>query len=50
VNRQLSERLLAFLKNHKESFEAAGFVWRGDEQAIPSAKLEVPEWLKGAGK
>lgn len=50
TNRQLSGRLLAFLKNHKESFEAAGFVWRGEEAATPSDKLDVPEWLKGAGK
>jgi hypothetical protein len=50
TNRQLSGRLLAFLKNHKESFEAAGFVWRGDEKATTSEKLPIPEWLKGAGK
>lgn len=50
TNRQLSGRLLAFLKNHKEAFEAAGFTWRGEEKATPSDKLEVPEWLKGAGK
>jgi ABC-type molybdate transport system substrate-binding protein len=49
-NRQLSGRLLTYLKNHKESFEAAGFVWRGEEKAIPSDKLEIPEWLKDAGK
>ena len=47
---QLSGRLLAFLKNHKESFEAAGFTWRGEEKATPSDKLDIPEWLKGAGK
>jgi molybdate transport system substrate-binding protein len=50
VNRQLSGRLLTFLKGNKEAFEATGFVWRGDEKAVPSDKLEVPEWLKGAGK
>jgi len=50
TNRQLSNRLLAFLKNHKESFEAAGFVWRGDEKVTPSDKLDVPPWLKPAGK
>jgi molybdenum ABC transporter molybdate-binding protein len=50
TNRQLSGRLLAYLKNHKESFEAAGFTWRGDEKATPSGQLEIPEWLKGAGK
>ena len=50
TNRQLSGRLLAFLKNHKESFEAAGFVWRGEEKAVPSDKLVVPDFLKGAGK
>ena len=46
VNRQLSGRLLAHLKGHKESFEAAGFVWRGEEKAVSSDKLEIPEWLK----
>ena len=46
VNRQLSQRLLAYLKGHKESFEAAGFAWRGDEVAIKSDKIEVPQWLK----
>jgi molybdate transport system substrate-binding protein len=50
TNRQLSGRLLTFLKNHKESFEAAGFVWRGEEKATPSDKLAIPEWLKDAGK
>jgi ABC-type molybdate transport system substrate-binding protein len=50
TNRQLSGRLLAFLKNHKESFEAAGFTWRGENKAIASDKLDIPEWLKGAGK
>lgn len=46
VNRRLSERLLVFLKGHKESFEAAGFVWRGEEKSVPSDKLVIPEWLK----
>ena len=46
TNRRLSERLLVFLKGHKESFEAAGFVWRGEEKAVPSDKLDIPEYLK----
>ncbi len=50
TNRQLSGRLLDFLKNHKESFEAAGFVWRDDQAPTPSDKLDIPDWLKGAGK
>ncbi len=47
-NRQLGGRLLTFLRNHKEAFESAGFVWRGDEKAVPSDRLEIPDWLKPA--
>lgn len=46
ANKHLSERLLAFLKAHKETFEAAGFTWTGADQSVPSDKLEIPEWLK----
>ncbi len=46
TNRQLSQRLLAYLKASKASFEAAGFTWRGDEAAIESDKIVLPQWLK----
>lgn len=49
-NRHLSQRLLDYLKMHRESFEAAGFVWRGEEKAVPSAEIEVPEWLKNSSR
>jgi molybdenum ABC transporter molybdate-binding protein len=45
-NRRLSERLLAFLKRHPQNFEDAGFVWRGESQAVPTGQLPIPEWLK----
>jgi len=44
--RNLSHRLLAYLRAHKESFEAAGFVWTGDSAPVPSDKLDIPPWLK----
>lgn len=49
-NRHLSQRLLNYLRTHRESFEAAGFVWRGEEKAVPSAEIEVPEWLKSSSR
>ena len=48
-NRQLAGRLLDFFKAHRESFEQAGFQWRGDEPAVQSAKIEVPAWLRENG-
>jgi molybdenum ABC transporter molybdate-binding protein len=45
-HKQLAHRLLAYLKAHKESFEAAGFVWTGDGAPVASDKLDVPPWLK----
>ena len=45
-HKHLSNRLLAYLKNHKESFEAAGFVWKGGESPVPSSQLDIPPWLK----
>lgn len=45
-NKHLSNRLLAYLKAHKESFEEAGFVWTGDGSPVPSNKLDIPVWLK----
>ncbi len=49
-NHRLSERLLAFFRRHHQSFEDAGFVWRGDPQAVPSDQLPIPEWLKQDGQ
>ncbi len=46
ANRQLSQRLLAFLKEHRENFEKAGFVWTGSNELVPSDKLSIPDWLK----
>ncbi|TDU72888.1 molybdenum ABC transporter molybdate-binding protein [Prosthecobacter fusiformis] len=45
-NKQLGNRMLAYLKNHQKSFTDAGFVWRGDTPAVKSSELEIPEWLK----
>jgi len=45
-NRCLGQRLLAFLKANRSQFEQAGFRWRGDEAAVKSADIQVPEWLK----
>ncbi|MEW6306265.1 MAG: molybdate ABC transporter substrate-binding protein [Verrucomicrobiota bacterium] len=45
-NRLLATRLLDFLKANRSQFEQSGFQWRGDEPAIQSDKIEVPEWLK----
>ncbi len=45
-NRELGRRLLAYLRAHKESFEKAGFVWRGDSAPVKSSELEIPEYLR----
>ena len=45
-NRHLAERLLAFFRAHPDAFEEAGFLWRGDEAAVPSDQLPIPEWLR----
>jgi len=45
-NKQLSQRLLAFLKDHKQNFEKVGFVWTGSDELVPSDKLNIPSWLK----
>jgi hypothetical protein len=47
-HKYLSNRLLAFLKAHRESFEKAGFAWRGDDAPVKSDKIELPPWLKSA--
>ncbi|HYR59506.1 MAG TPA: substrate-binding domain-containing protein, partial [Chthoniobacteraceae bacterium] len=46
---QLATRLLEFFRQHHERFETAGFVWRGDEISVESAKIEVPPWLRESG-
>lgn len=46
AQKQTGRRLLDFLRGHRESFEKAGFAWRGDSEAIKSANLVLPEWLK----
>ncbi len=45
-NRQLATRLLDFLKANRGDFEEAGFLWRGNEAALKSKDIVVPEWLK----
>ena len=45
-NYHLSQRLLAFLKSQRSSFEQAGFAWRGEEAPLQSKDIVVPEWLK----
>jgi molybdate transport system substrate-binding protein len=45
-NRELGQRLLTYLRAHKESFEKAGFVWRGDSAPVKSTELEIPAYLK----
>jgi molybdate transport system substrate-binding protein len=45
-NRRLAERLLAYLKANRAEFEQAGFIWRGEEAAIKSKDIQVPDWLK----
>ncbi len=42
----LGRRLLAFLKTNREQFEKSGFQWRGDEPAIQSKDIVVPDYLK----
>lgn len=45
-NRELGKRLLTYLRAHKDSFEKAGFVWRGDSESVKSSALEIPDYLK----
>lgn len=45
-HRRLAERLLGHFRANAEAFEGAGFLWRGDEAAVPSDELPIPEWLK----
>lgn len=48
-NYHLSQRLLTYLRAHRENFENAGFIWKGESTPIPSDQLEIPDYLKGAG-
>ncbi|WP_395737724.1 molybdate ABC transporter substrate-binding protein [Prosthecobacter sp.] len=43
---QMGHRLLAFLRENRASFEAAGFAWKGETAPIKSADIVLPEWLK----
>jgi molybdate transport system substrate-binding protein len=45
-HQQMGHRLLAFLREHRASFEAAGFVWKGDTTPVKSADIVLPDWLK----
>jgi ABC-type molybdate transport system substrate-binding protein len=45
-HRQSALRLLDFLKANRSDFESAGFLWRGNESAIKSKEIVLPEWLK----
>jgi molybdate transport system substrate-binding protein len=49
TKRQLAGRLLAFMKQNRADFEAAGFSWRGDEPALRSDRIEIPAWLRPEG-
>ena len=46
ANRELSKRLLAFLREHKANFEEAGFAWKGEEAPVKSSDLKIPDYLK----
>ena len=45
-NTQLARRLLEFLKANRSEFEQAGFQWRGNEPALKSKDIKVPEYLQ----
>ncbi|MEP6669518.1 MAG: substrate-binding domain-containing protein [Chthoniobacter sp.] len=45
-NARLGQRLLAFLKSNRAQFEQAGFQWRGEETAVQSKDIVIPDWLK----
>ena len=47
-NARLAGRLLAFMRANRERFEKAGFHWRGDETAVASKDIVVPDYLKKA--
>ena len=45
-NKQLSRRLLDYLRANRESFESAGFIWKGETAPVKSAEIVLPDWLK----
>jgi molybdate transport system substrate-binding protein len=45
---QLAKRLEAHFRANRNAFEDAGFHWRGEEEAVQSANIELPPWLKPA--
>ncbi len=45
-NAQLAGRLLKHLQANKSRFEETGFKWTGDQGAVKSKEIEIPEWLK----
>lgn len=45
-NHHLGGRLLAFLKANRAQFEQSGFEWRGEEPAVQSKDIVIPDWLK----
>ena len=51
-NYALAGRLLEHLQNNRDRFEETGFRWTGDQGAVKSKDIEVPEWLlpKGSKK
>lgn len=44
--RGISARLLAHLRANQARFEQAGFTWRGNEDPVKSALIEIPPWLR----
>lgn len=45
-NAQLASRLLEHLQANRKRFEDTGFKWTGDQGAVSSKDIEIPEWLK----
>jgi ABC-type molybdate transport system substrate-binding protein len=46
VHKQLALRLLDHLKANRSAFEDAGFRWTGDQPAVRSDRIQLPEWLQ----
>jgi ABC-type molybdate transport system substrate-binding protein len=46
--RQLANRLQDHFLAHPEAFTETGFIWRGDQGAVKSSEIEIPEWLRVA--
>lgn len=44
--RRIAERLLAFLRANRQSFEQTGFTWKGESALIRSDEIEIPLWLR----